>query len=190
MIEIPFRQELLNGRGEPVFMDFRRATEDDLDAVMGLQQEIMDALPDKDMYQPYTREETAEQLKRHYCYIAECNGELAGYSVLIPNDPDEPENYGKLFNYTREQLAETASFDLTMVSPKYRGYGLQRDFNKIRIGQAIKLGAKEGLTTISPDNPYSYRNFTVLNFDIIDQRELYGGKQRYILRKVFDSEDL
>jgi hypothetical protein len=36
-----------------------------------------------------------------------------------------------------------------------------------------------------PDNPRNYRNFLVLNFEIIEQREMYGGKQRYILRKVF-----
>ena len=28
-------------------------------------------------------------------------------------------------------------------------------------------------------------NFLVLNFEIIEQREMYGGKQRYLLRKVF-----
>ena len=52
-------------------------------------------------------------------------------------------------------------------------------------GMAAEMGASEALTTISPDNPYSYRNFLVLNFDIVDERELYGGKRRYILRKTF-----
>ena len=27
--------------------------------------------------------------------------------------------------------------------------------------------------------------FLVLNFEIVDERELYGGKRRYILRKEF-----
>ena len=96
-----------------------------------------------------------------------------------------PENYGKHFNYDREQLAKTVSMDLTMVAPKYRGRGIQRLFNKLRLGMAAEMGATEALTTISPDNPYSYRNFLVLNFDIVDERELYGGKRRYILRKEF-----
>ena len=117
--------------------------------------------------------------------IAECDGEVAGYSVMIPNDPDNPENYGKHFNYDREQLAKTVSMDLTMVAPKYRGHGIQRIFNKLRLGMAAEMGATEALTTISPDNPYSYRNFLVLNFEIVDEREMYGGKKRYILRKVF-----
>ena len=113
-------------------------------------------------------------------------GEVAGYSVLIANTtPVVEKNYGHYFDYDEEHLSKTASLDLTMVAPQYRGHGLQRLFNKIRIGQAIELGATEGLTSIAPTNPYSYRNFLILNFEIIDQRKLYGGKDRYLLRKEF-----
>ncbi len=183
LMKLPFSQELMNGQGVPTTIDFRRAVPEDIDAVMKLQQDIMEALPDKDLYAPFSREESIGQLEHDICYMAECNGEVAGYSVLIPNDPDNPENYGKLFNYDRDRLAVTCSLDLTMVAPKYRGLGLQRIFNKLRLGQAIEMGAKEALTTISPDNPYSYRNFLVLNFEILETREMYGGKQRYILHK-------
>lgn len=183
LMTLPFSQELMNGQGVPTTIDFRRAVPEDIDTVMELQQTIMDALPDKDLYSPFSREESIGQLEHDICYMAECGGEVAGYSVLIPNDPDNPENYGKLFNYDRDRLAVTCSLDLTMVSPKYRGLGLQRIFNKLRLGQAIEMGAKEALTTISPDNPYSYRNFLVLNFEILETREMYGGKQRYILHK-------
>ncbi|MBQ0017640.1 MAG: hypothetical protein KBS63_00310 [Clostridiales bacterium] len=185
MVELPFTQELMNGKGESRTVNFRKAGPEDLGAVMKLQEEIMNALPDKDLYAPYSREETQVQLEEDVCFIAECDGEVAGFSVLVPNDADNPRNYGKLFNYDREQMAATASFDLTMVAPRFRGLGIQRDFNKLRTGVALEMGAKEALTTISPDNPYSYRNFLVLNFDIVDTRELYGGKKRYILRKEF-----
>lgn len=186
MMQLPFSMELINGKGEPLIFDFRSASVDDIDKVLALQEAILNALPDKDMYEPYTREETLHVLDAYCCYVAECGGEFAAYSVLIPNDPDDPENYGHHFNYDREQLAKTASLDLTMVMPKFRGYGLQRVFNKLRIGKGIEMGAKEFLTGISPDNPYSYRNFLVLNFEIVDERELYGGKRRYLLRKVID----
>ncbi len=185
MKTLPFKYEVMDGKGEPTFIDFRRATTDDLDKVIALQNEIVEALPDKDLYATFTREESLGQLEHDICIIAECDGEVAGYSVMIPNDPDNPENYGKYFDYDRDQLAQTVSMDLTMVAPKYRGRGIQRIFNKLRLGMAAEMGAHEALTTISPDNPYSYRNFLVLNFDIVDERELYGGKRRYILRKKF-----
>ena len=185
MKTLPFKYEVMDGKGEPMYIDFRRATVDDLDKVIALQNEIVEALPDKDLYATFTREESLAQLEHDICMMAECDGEVAGYSVMIPNDPDNPENYGKYFNYDREQLAKTVSMDLTMVAPKYRGRGIQRIFNKLRLGMAAEMGATEALTTISPDNPYSYRNFLVLNFDIVDERELYGGKRRYILRKEF-----
>ena len=183
LMTLPFTQELMNGQGKPKKVTFRRAVPEDIDAVMAIQQHIMDALPDKDLYAPFSREESEGQLEHDICYMAECDGEIAGYSVLIPNDPDNPENYGKLFNYDRDRLAVTCSLDLTMVEPKFRGLGIQRIFNKLRLGQAIEMGAKEALTTISPDNPYSYRNFLVLNFEILETREMYGGKQLYILHK-------
>ena len=79
-------------------------------------------------------------------------------------------------------LSFTNTSDLTLLLSVC---GIQRIFNKLRIGKAIEMGASEGLCTISPDNPYSYRNFLVLNFEIIETRTMYGGKQRYILRKFF-----
>ncbi|MBQ6583494.1 MAG: hypothetical protein IJH77_06705 [Mogibacterium sp.] len=186
MIQLPFDIVLMNGRGEPSTFHIRRAVPDDLDKVMELQQTIMDALEDKDIYATYDRAESLDALETDYCYIAVAeNGETAGYSVLIPNTTTGLKNYGHHFGYDEEHLRRTASLDLTMVAPQYRGHGLQRLFNKIRIGQAIELGAPEGLTSISPLNPYSYNNFLILNWEIADRRLLYGGKDRYILRKEF-----
>ncbi|MBQ9015636.1 MAG: hypothetical protein IJ109_05885 [Firmicutes bacterium] len=190
MIQLPFDIELMNGKGVPKKFHIRRATPDDLDAVMNLQQTIVDALPNKDVYATYNREESLDALETDYCYIATTeDGDVAGYSVLIAGTtPVVEKNYGHYFDYDEEHLSRTASLDLTMVAPPYRGHGLQRLFNKIRIGQAIELGATEGLTSIAPSNPYSYNNFLIMNFHIADRRKLYGGKDRYLLRKEFFKE--
>ena len=37
MKTLPFRYEVMDGKGEPMFIDFRRATVDDLDKVIALQ---------------------------------------------------------------------------------------------------------------------------------------------------------
>ena len=102
-----FFQFLLNEN--PFYRDktMQDLTVDDLDKVIALQNEIVEALPDKDLYATFTREESLGQLEHDICMMAECDGEVAGYSVMIPNDPDNPENYGKYFNYDREQLAKT-----------------------------------------------------------------------------------
>lgn len=187
MIKMPYDVELLNGRGEPHTFHIREADMNDFDTFLKLQDIIMDALPDKDIYAPFTDEETRDQLENDCCWLAFAeNGDVAGVSVLVPNTKeDQSTNYGHHFNYDEEHLKRTASFDMTMVVPEYRGYGLQRLFNKIRIAKAIELGATEGITSISPLNPYSYNNFLILNFEIVDRRELYGGKDRYLLRKEF-----
>ena len=187
MIKMPYDVELLNGRGEPHTFHIREADMNDFDTFLKLQDIIMEALPDKDIYAPFTDEETRDQLENDFCWLAFAeNGDVAGVSVLVPNTKeDQSTNYGHHFNYDEEHLKRTASFDMTMVVPEYRGYGLPRLFNKIRIAKAIELGATEGITSISPLNPYSYNNFLILNFEIVDRRELYGGKDRYLLRKEF-----
>ena len=50
MKTLPFRYEVMDGKGEPMFIDFRRADPSDLDKVLALQDAIVEALPDKDLY--------------------------------------------------------------------------------------------------------------------------------------------
>ncbi len=183
MMNLPFSLELMDGKGDPLTIDFRRATPEDIDNVLALQDTIVENITNKDIYATYNREETLLSLNEDICFAAEHDGKFIAYSVLIPNSADNPRNYGNYMGYDRERLAVTASLDLTMVAPGFRGRGIQRIFNKLRIGAALETGAKEAFTTISPDNPYSYRNFLVLNFEIVDTRTMYGGKERYILHK-------
>ena len=156
----------------------------DIDKVIALQDVIVDALENKDVYATYTDEEALEVLTNNCCFMAEAEGgNVAGYSVLIPNTRTDEENYGHYLEYDSEQLAKTASLDLTMVAPEYRGYGLQRLFTKIRIAYAIEQGATEALASVSPENPYSYRNLEALNMSRHRRMKLYGGKDRFIFRK-------
>ena len=49
MMTLPFEQELMDGRGEPENIKFRRTFPSDIDAVVALQDRIVEALPDKDL---------------------------------------------------------------------------------------------------------------------------------------------
>ena len=183
---LPFVQELMNGKGEPAKMTFRKAVSEDIDAIINLQKRMFDALPNKDLCKTLPRETFKTQLIEDVFFAADsADGRLAGFSILVPNDPDNPRNYGNYLGYDREQMKKAVGFDLTVVDPDFRGRGLQRIFNKLRIGVAVEMGATEGLVTISPENLYSLRNFLIMNFEIIDEREMYGGKKRYLLRKEF-----
>lgn len=184
MLELPFDIRLLNGHGETCMFHLREAVPEDIDKVIALQGAIVDSLEDKDILAAYTDEEALEVLTNNCCFIAEAEGgEVAGYSVLILNTRIDEENYGHYLGYDEEQLRKTASLDLTLVAPEYRGYGLQRLFTKIRIAYAIDSGATEALSTVSPDNPYSFRNLEALNLKRHRRMKLYGGKDRFIFRK-------
>jgi hypothetical protein len=49
MMTLPFRQELMDGKGEPEIIEFRKALPSDIDEVMALQDRVVEALPDKDL---------------------------------------------------------------------------------------------------------------------------------------------
>ena len=119
MIELPFDIMLLNGYAEPATFRIERAGMEYLDKVLEMQETIMNALPDPDVYAPFTVEETIDQLENDFCYVAFAeNGDIAGFSVLVPNNrEDQSCNYGKYFDYDEEHLARTASIYFTMVVP-------------------------------------------------------------------------
>ena len=47
-----------------------------------------------------------------------------------------------------------------------------------------RMGAKWALCTVSPDNPNSLNNTLRAGFEIVEEKEMYGGIRRYVLRKA------
>ena len=48
---------------------------------------------------------------------------------------------------------------------------------------AEKLGAEEVLATVSPENAFSLRNIISEGFEVVSEKNMYGGYRRYIVRK-------
>ena len=76
-----------------------------------------------------------------------------------------------------------ANADSVIVHPDYRGNGLQRKLletalTRLRPG-IVGIGA-----TVSPENQYSLNNALASGFTIAARREMYGGYDRYLLKKM------
>ena len=48
---------------------------------------------------------------------------------------------------------------------------------------AKALGAELGFVTVSPDNAFSLKNIMANGFEVLERRRMYGGRDRYILKK-------
>lgn len=163
------------------YAQIRRCTVDDLENALKLQAEVIDFLDKKHLLAGESREEFMESLEVDACFCAEMEGDMIAFAVLVaPRISDR--NFGSYLGYNEEKMLKTGSIDTSFVSPKHRGHGLQQKLIRKRMETAREFGAKEVLSTVDPENKYSLRNLEACGLRIIDERRLYGGLNRYIMR--------
>lgn len=171
-----------NSEGDELRFELRRCDETHLALITGLQDRVIDALPDRDIFARTTEEEILESLRLDFCLGAFAGDELAMASIMIINRVS-PRNLGTYLGYDTARLLETVTYDTTFVAGKYRGYGLQRHAGRIKDARALALGAKEALVTVSPFNSVSLNNLIGCGFAKADRQTLYDGADRLIMRK-------
>ena len=185
MREIPYETVLTRKDGsDPRTFVIRACTPDDLAEVTALQDAVFDAVPDKSTYFMTREWELEESLRLDKCFCAVMDGAIVGLTMMVVGRPGS-RNAGNYLEYDEERLLTCVTMEVSFIGPAARGYGLQQIFFALREETARALGAKEALTTISPDNEFSLNNALRSGYTIITEMELYGGLRRYILRKEF-----
>lgn len=162
---------------------FRRCTIDDLDAVCMLQEKAFDVIKNPDILRRNSRDALASCLMEpHYTLGAFYGNELAAFLILFIGG-DTEENLGLDLGLTDRELFLTANMKLVIVSPKFRGNGLQC----ILIQKVEEIAKEEGFktlcATISPQNIYSIKNFEACGFVYHSEKKKYGGLERDIYYK-------
>ncbi len=92
------------------------------------------------------------------------------------------ENLGWDLGLAEEEVLLCATLDTIVVDPDCRGMGIQRELIRrcVEYAREKQPGCRI-LATVAPDNIYSLRNVQAEGFEILAQKEKYGGKERYIL---------
>lgn len=83
----------------------------------------------------------------------------------------------------REEWEHWANADSAVVHPDWRGNGLQRKLLEAALS-LVRPGIVGIGATVSPENQYSLNNALACGFVIADRREMYGGYDRYLLKKM------
>ncbi len=152
---------------------------DEMNAVLKLQKLVHDAMADPELYVPTTRSELIESLHMDYVLGAYDGDRLVAVAISIDNRPCD-RNLGQKCG---KRPAGCYTFDAVFVHPDYRGLGLQAAFMEVIKCQAKTDGAETIWSTVSPDNQYSYRNFTKQGFYPYKQGvTMYGGHIRDIMK--------
>lgn len=182
MKELPLAVTLSRKSGEEKRFLFRKCETEDLEQLMAVQAMVKTQLERADIFATNKYEDYQESFEKDLCLGAFCDGELALCSLMIINRIT-PRHLGNVLGYDEGQLLRSATYDITFVHPDYRGFGLQMLGIQIKDAVARELGLEEILATISPYNSYSLNNAIEQGFEPVKCCRMYGGVERYIVRK-------
>lgn len=170
--------------GESVKAKFIELNLSHIDSIIELQNEVVDALENKELYFPSEKEEF-ENIINNTGKIIGCiteSNELIAIGVYCKLGLNK-ENYGYDIDLSEEELFNVGQIECTIVKPLYRGNKLQYITCEI----LEKIGKENNtniiMATASPDNFYSVNTFKKLGYDIVKEKLKYGGLKRYILKK-------
>ena len=150
---------------------------EDIDILMALQQKVLAAIADKDLFAFTDRDECCDSLENDICFGVFRESTLVAAAILVVNR-DSCRNIGAELGYDWKKCV---GLDSIFVDLSARGLGLQRLFIDMMLKAAAELGAEYAFATVSPDNSHSLANLTASGFTVHCQREMYGGYFRYVL---------
>jgi len=174
------RTEHFSGKRGEMDLVVRRVRPDEVDLVMELQSRVHVHMPDQSHLAETDRDQVEESAALDVCLGVFDGSRLAAFALMVVNRVSEERNTGQKNGLIPE---ECVSFDTAFVDPDYRGLGLQRRLLQAREEIAAQLGAKYALVTVSPHNEFSLRNILSQGFEIMARKQLYGGLDRYVLKK-------
>lgn len=173
------RMEIFSGKTGECALCVRAIQEADVNAVLALQSHVIDCMPDKSLLCGSEREEILESAEMDFCMGIFDGEQLAAFAQMVINR-ETPRNLGQKLGYPFEKCVY---YEIVFVHPDYRGLGLQTYALRRRDEIARTLGAELGFVTVSPNNAHSLKNILNSGFEVADRRLMYGGLDRYILKK-------
>ena len=148
-----------------------------------LQTEVIAALPDENTLQPLSEEEFTFILDGHGLMIGVYVGEeLIAFRALL-EPPIDDEHLGRDCGLSEKELPRVLYQEVSNVSPRYRGYGLQKKMAQI-IMEQIDLSKYDYIcSTVKPSNIPSLKDKFSQGQQVIGLKEKYVHKLRYIFFK-------
>ncbi len=156
------------------------ATINDVDTLLNFQKEVIDGMPRKEFFAPLLKEEILYPIENNgRVYIAFYKNEMIGFYILTINPLKEI-----IDEYKLENSDNVAIFDGVMIKKEYRGSNLQAQGMEIIYNDAKKLGVKEIIATVHPENVYSIRNFQKENYKYTKTIPVHGGERLIFQKEV------
>ncbi|MEK5078956.1 GNAT family N-acetyltransferase [Solibacillus sp. FSL W7-1436] len=149
-----------------------------------LQQEVVNALPDKAILQPLDNDELSFILSGNGLMIGIFVEEkLIAFRALLEPMIDKEHLGYDIGLETEEELRKVLYQEISNVHPDYRGYGLQRTMADIIMQQVDESKFNTVCATVMPGNIASLKDKFSQHMHIAALKLKYGGKLRYVFMK-------
>ncbi len=163
---------------------YRLATTDDAQEISALMEEVYNRLENKSTYVCDSIEYIRDCLsgKGFGVVATDSQGKIIG-SFIMRYPGYSEDNLGRDIGLSEDKLPSVVHMESAVVLPEYRGNGIQ---------QKMLLYAEElidtdkyryFMSTVSPDNPASFRSLEKMGYRHILTKEKYGGLTRRIYLK-------
>ena len=161
----------------------RSAGPNDLTALVALEHEVEQALPNREMFATDEKEfyEPIVRGAGHILLAFDAKGSLAGVSVIRFPSADDPENLGRSMALPESELANVRHLESVFVRPDTRGKGLAERLIRENMRLTGPCGRTISMATVWPGNAASLRLHVRLGLYLRGFALKYGGKPRYIL---------
>lgn len=159
-----------------------------LSVICGLQQEVYESLPDQSILQPLSIEEFEFILNGNGLMIGAYVGdELIAFRALL-NPPIDDEHLGYDCGIDEKDFHRVLYQEISNVSPRYRGYGLQKILAKVIMNQIDLKCYDYVCSTVKPYNIPSLKDKFSQGLVIKGLKIKYVDKLRYVFYKDLQHE--
>lgn len=161
---------------------YRLAQTKDLDAIMNLMENTVQAMADTSLYVADDRATVLKHIGDEGEIVLAKAGTLAGF-LMVRYPGLAGDNLGRDLGLDEKELLKVAHMESTAVASDFRGQGIMAAL--IRYGEALaqNRGCKYSMCTVSPDNPWSLSNMLARGYEIAATVPKYGGVLRHILMR-------
>lgn len=165
----------------------RKLKESEIDTALLFQKNILDGIPENDTKN--LCEALTEKELRHSLYadllLGLFHGErLIALMLCIPHPLPEQNIFLDLTLPFPHGIENVLIVDSILVSPDYRGLGLQCFFFSIAEMIAKKMGIPVLGGVANPENSHSNANFIKSGYELVAQKPKYRSVRNYYLRRL------
>lgn len=156
---------------------YRVAGADEVDDVIMLIEDIYSRISDKDTFIRDTEDDIKHIFSSHnFGLVVYLNDKLVAYRYM--SYAQKVDSLAKYVRYLEIPEHDIVNMESVMVHEDARGLGIQNKSRSLLIEYMIEHGFNIFMSTVSPDNEYSFKNVLQSGFTLVELADVYKDEER------------